>query len=281
MVVGRKGEEEEEEYKKVGLMNIELLEKNDKENKLSFILKDSTPVFANTLRRLIQEEVPTMAIEDVELRKNSSLLYDTIIGHRLGLLPLKTDLKGYTLPANCKCEGKGCARCQVKMTLSVKGPSTVYASDIKSKDSAIKPVFPKTPIVTLNKGQFLELEATAVLGQGKIHSKWCPGLVYYRQKPVIEISSSCNASIAEVCPTKTLESKDNKVVVSKEHLLDCHLCNACVEASNGAVKVEPTNDFVFYVESWGQLDCKNIFLEAAKSLNEIQEEFAEKVKALK
>jgi len=262
-------------------MNIELIEKNDKENKLSFILKDSTPAFANTLRRMVQEEVPTMAIEEIELRKNSSLLYDSIIAHRLGLLPLTTDLKSYTLPEKCKCEGKGCARCQVKMTLSAKGPTTVYASEIKSKDSAVKPVYPKTPIVILIKGQFLELEATAVLGKGKVHSKWCPGLVYYKQKPVIEISSSCDKSVAEVCPTKTLETKGDKVVVSKDRLLDCHLCNACVEASNGAVKVEPTNDFIFYVESWGQLDCKNIFLEAAKSLNDIQEEFTEKVNALK
>ena len=80
------------------------------ENKLSLIIKDTTPAFVNALRRIILDEVPTMAIEDVEFRKNNSILYDEMIAHRLGLLPLKTDLKSYTVPEHCKCEGKGCAR---------------------------------------------------------------------------------------------------------------------------------------------------------------------------
>ena len=56
-------------------------------------MKDTTPSFANTLRRVVTEDVPTMAIEDVEFRKNNSILYDEIISHRLGLIPLTTDLK--------------------------------------------------------------------------------------------------------------------------------------------------------------------------------------------
>ena len=146
-------------------MEIRILEQ--KKDHMSFIIKETTPAFVNTLRRLIIDEVPTMAIEDVEIRKNSSLLYDTIVAHRLGLLPLTTDLKSYTLPEKCKCKGKGCARCQVKMTLSVKGPCTVYASNIKSKDSAIKPAYPKMPIVNLIKGRH-QGESALRLGLGII-----------------------------------------------------------------------------------------------------------------
>ena len=98
-------------------MEVRVLE-NDKENgKLSFILKDSLPVYVNTLRRLMIDEVPTMAIEEIEFQKNNSILYDEAIAHRLGLVPLKTDLKSYNLPDKCKCEGKGCNRCLLKLIL--------------------------------------------------------------------------------------------------------------------------------------------------------------------
>src|SRR3989338_8883415 len=165
-------------------MELRVLSNNKDEGKLSFIIKDTTPAFANTLRRIMIEEVPVMAIEEVEFRKNNSILYDEMIAHRLGLLPLSTDLKSYNLPSECKCEGKGCARCQLKLTLKSKGPCMVYASDIHTRDAAVKPVYPKTPIVKLLKNQGLELEATACLGQGKEHVKWAPCHVYYKNKPI-------------------------------------------------------------------------------------------------
>lgn len=264
-------------------MELNILNK-DKE-KLSFILKDATPSFANALRRLMTEEAMTMAIEDVEFRKNSSILYDEIIAHRLGLIPLTTDLKSYNLPEKCKCQGKGCARCQLKLILKVKGPCTVYTSDLKSKDPAVKPVHPKMPIVKLLKGQSLELEATAALGQGKVHMKWSPGLIYYKLKPTIEIDDKkcdgCGACI-EQCPTKTLELKNNKAVVVKDHLLDCHLCEACKDACpKKAVDVKSSNDFIFYIESWGQLDAKKIVQEALKLFKSQLDGFSEDIKKIK
>src|SRR3989338_6831963 len=169
------------------MMEIRVLENDKDKGKLSFIIKDTNAAFVNTLRRIMIEEVPTMAIEDVEFRKNTSILYDEMLAHRLGLIPLTTDLKSYNLPEECKCEGKGCARCQVTLTLEGKGPGTVYARDIKSSDSAVKPVYSKMPIVELLKGQNIELEAVAVLGKGKVHSKWISAHVYYKHKPLITI----------------------------------------------------------------------------------------------
>jgi DNA-directed RNA polymerase subunit D len=266
-------------------MEIKLLSHDKENNKLSFVLANSTPSFANIIRRIILEEVPTMAIEEVEFSKNNSILYDEIVAHRLGLIPLTTDLKSYNLPSECKCEGKGCARCQLKLTLKSKGAGIVYASDIESKDKAIKPVFPKMPIVKLLKNQGLEFEATAVLGQGKDHTKWSSGHVYYKNKPVVEIDDKkCDGcgKCVEQCPTKTLEMKDNKSAVSKDHLLDCHLCNACVEiCPKKAITVNSSNDFIFYVESWGQLDCKKMLLEASSMLDKKLDDFATKLKEAK
>lgn len=259
-------------------MEIRMLEKDKETGKLSFILRGSIPAFANTLRRLAMEEVPVMAIEDVEFRKNNSILYDEMIAHRLGLISLTTDIKSYNLPAKCKCKGEGCARCQLKMTLKAKGPATVYASDIKSKDTAIKPVYPKTQIVKLLKGQDLALEATAVLGQGKEHVKWSPGLIYYKYKPSIEIGSVKDPeTVVEVCPVNIFELKEGKLTINKDKLLKCHLCNACVDADEGITLNEDNTEFVFYIESWGQLDPKKIILEAVKVFKEQLEELGSKI----
>ena len=86
----------------------------------------------------------------------------------------------------------------------------------------------------------------------------------------------------EMCPTKTLEIKDDKASVSKDHLLDCHLCNACVDACpKEAVKVQGANDFIFMIESWGQLDCKKILLEASKIIDKKLDIFSETLKKAK
>jgi DNA-directed RNA polymerase subunit D len=283
MVVEKKEEEGVEGYKRGVKMEIRVLSNNKDEGKLSFIIKDVTPAFTNTLRRIMMEEVPTMAIEDVELRKNNSILYDEIIAHRLGLIPLKTDLKSYNLPEKCKCKGEGCARCQLKLTLKVeKGSRMIYASDLKSKDPAVKPVYPKMPIVKLLKGQSLELEATAVLGKGKQHVKWSPCLAYYKHKPIIEIGDVKNPEeIVEATHGNVFEIKNGKLEVIKDNLFKYDLAGVVEEVSKGEVKVNYGDDIVFYIESWGQLKCKEILNQALDIFNETFDEFDEVVKKTK
>ncbi len=263
-------------------MEIKILESDPKNNKISFLLSKTTTSFANAIRRTVMEEVPVMAIEDVEFKQNSSILYDEIIAHRLGLIPLKTDLKSYNLPSKCKCKGAGCARCQLKLTLKSKG-EMVYASDLVSKDPKIKPVYPNTPIVKLLKGQKLELEAIACLGQGKEHAKWSPGLIFYKYKPTIEIGKNVKDAEAVVksCPVHVFEIKGNKLSVNDENLLKCHLCRNCVDTDPAIKLIESENDLIFYLESWGQLSCKEILTTAADILQEKLNEFNTKLKELK
>lgn len=260
-------------------MEVELLSKDKEKGKLSFILKDSSAFFANTLRRTMLEEVPTLAIEDVEFRENSSALYDEIIAHRLGLIPIKTDLKSYSLPEECGCKGKGCAKCQLKMTLKAKGAGLVYASDIKSKDPKCKPVFPKMPIVKLLKGQSIQIEAVARLGKGKEHIKWSPGFIYYKAYPMIEIKKDCEEAVAS-CPVSVFEFKKGKLLINKDNLLKCHLCGACVDACpGGAVKVNGSKtDLIVYLESWGQLEPKEIVKSAMDIFRKKCDEFVKLLK---
>lgn len=158
-------------------MKIEMLEKKD--NTLKFVLEDATPAFANALRRIMISELPVLAIEDVDLFENNSALYDEVIAHRLGLIPITTDPKAYNLQEECTCKGKGCSKCTVTFALSKKGPGTVYSGDLKSSDKEAVPADSNIPIVKLAENQKLKLEAIAILGKGKDHAKWQPGVISY------------------------------------------------------------------------------------------------------
>jgi DNA-directed RNA polymerase subunit D len=264
------------------MIDISVLEFDKKVEKCSFIVKGVTKSYVNSLRRSIIDYVPTMAIEEVEFHKNSSVLYDEIIAHRLGLIPLESDLKTYSLPSKCKCNGAGCARCTLKLSLKAKGPGIADASMLKSKDPKVKPVFPAIPIVKLLKGQELEFEATAVLGLGKDHAKWSPGLAYYKGRPVVEIVKKCEKCdiCIKSCPKRIFELKGGSVEVSKSMLNKCDLCGACFEnCPKGIIKVgEKDNEFIFYLESWGQLSCKEILKEAADTFDALLDEVLDKVK---
>jgi DNA-directed RNA polymerase subunit D len=258
-------------------MNIEVLDTNKKTGRVTFLLKNSTPAFANFLRRAIMESVPTMAIHDIEISENSSALYDEIIAHRLGLLPLTTDLKSYTLPAKCKCNGEGCARCTLKLTLKAKGPCTVYASDIKSKDPQVKPAYGDTPIVKLLKGQALELEATARLGQGKEHVKWSPGLAWHVYEPTITVNND-SPKLAEYKNRYPPQIFDKNGKIDKKTMIENNLVDACDGVCEEIIKIEYNpNNFLFSIEPWGQLTPKEIAQSAADLLLESLSEFEERL----
>jgi len=251
------------------MAEIEVIKADKKNNKLIILIKKSNAQFVNAIRREIMENVPTMAIEDVEIRKNSSVLYDEVIAHRLGLIPLTTDLGSYNLPAQCKCNGEGCANCQVKLTLEAEGPGIVTATELKSKDPKIKPVFAETPIVKLLKGQKIEVEATAILGSGKDHAKWAPGHVWYKHRQTVKIGDVKDPQkIVDACPPGVFEVKNGKLVANEEKLMTTDLAGLAEEVSGKQVTFENTDDFIMFIESFGQLDCKEILEQASKALDE-------------
>lgn len=236
-------------------MKITFLEKN--QNVLKFLVEGVDDVFMNSIRRTSMIGVPTMAIEEVEFTKNSSVLYDEIVAHRLGLVPLKTDLKSYSLPKECKCKGKGCSVCQVKLTLKAEGPSTVYSGDLKSKDKEIIPVYDKIPIVKLRDGQELKLTATAVLGFGSEHTKWTTGKMSYYNYPK---------------SSKVKEPKDEKEILKYlEKIRE-------LEAKENLDTEYVEDKFVVEFETWGQLSHKDIFLNAISNLSKRFNYFNKKLK---
>ncbi|MFH1211819.1 MAG: DNA-directed RNA polymerase subunit D [Candidatus Woesearchaeota archaeon] len=246
-----------------------------KKDVLRFTLKGfGGAAYMNALRRYMMTEVPTMAIDEIEFRKNSSILYDEIIALRLGLLSLRTDLKSYELPPK---DGVRSAKHELKLTLKAKGPGMVYASDLKSKDPAVKPVYPKTPIVKLTDGQELELEATAILGRGADHTKFTPCLAYYQRRPEVKIKSQPEKAkeISEMCPRSVFEFKSNKLSVKDSD--QCILCNQCLDLAKGSIEITSDDEYLFTIESWGQLSEKDIFRQALSEFDDQIEQFAKAI----
>ncbi len=278
MAAGRRAEKEEGAFK----MQVSIIRKDKESNRMSFLVKDTTPAMMNLLRRTIMNRVPVMAIEDVELRKNSSALYDEQVAHRLGLTALTTDLKSYVLPERENGEIKELnAKNSVKITLKAKGPGMVYASDMKSKDPAVKPVFPKTIITTLLPEQELELEAVAVLGEGWRHAKWSPGLVTYYHNPNITVNN--NSPKLEECKSRfppQIFDKSGKIdagLITSFNLVDA-VEGVCEEV----VKVEYDKDnFVLNVEGWGQLSPKEMIAKAMEIIDETAADVSQAVSKAK
>jgi DNA-directed RNA polymerase subunit D len=242
------------------------------------MIRGTTPAFANTLRRLMMAEVPTMAIEDVEISKNSSALYDETLAHRLGLLPLVTDVKSYRLKKGA--EDDGSAACETTLTLKAKGPCTVYASSLKSKDPKIVPVYPDMPLCVLLKGQEIELVATAILGKGKEHMKWSPCLAWYGYEPTLTINQKSEQleKMKKMYPPQIFD-KNSKI--DKAAILDNNLVDAVDGVCEDIIKVEYNDkNIIFHIEAWGQLDCKTIVQKAIELFDEQLEDLDQSLKNL-
>lgn len=155
---------------------------------VNFELSNVDLSFANSLRRVIQAEVPTIAIDLVEIEINTSVLADEFIAHRLGLIPLDSrEIDQMNYSRDCDCD-QSCGRCSVTLTLHARCTSDevmkVYARDlIVGHDRPSN--FIGNPVITdpdgqgslickLRRDQELKLTCVAKKGIAKEHAKWAP-----------------------------------------------------------------------------------------------------------
>src|SRR3989344_6444339 len=110
----------------------------------------------NAIRRFVNE-IPIAAIEEVEISKNDSPLYDETIVHRLGLVPIKLDRKLSE-------------KDNIKAKFVSSGEGTVYSEQLKGAGFSV--VFGKIPITHLSKEREIEIVATIKLGKGSEHAKY-------------------------------------------------------------------------------------------------------------
>jgi DNA-directed RNA polymerase subunit D len=156
--------------------SIKILEKDD--NRVVLEFNNIPRQYVNALRRLSISEVPTFAIDDVVMLENSSVMHDEAVAHRLGLIPLRTDLQRFVLPNLCECKSTlGCTKCRVLLVLDSEAndkTKVVTSAVLVSEDDIVKPISKEIPIIVLAPGQKLKFEAYARLGLGKDHAKWQP-----------------------------------------------------------------------------------------------------------
>ncbi|MBI2631612.1 hypothetical protein HYW75_01260 [Candidatus Pacearchaeota archaeon] len=210
----------------------------------------------NSIRRSLSE-IPTLAIDDVEIFKNDSALYDEVLAHRLGLVVLKTE----------KSMG---VKTKIDFKLSKTGPCTVYAGDM---EGAADIIYPKTPITILGEDNKLELIATATLGKGLNHSKYVPGLVYYRFIQEIKSSSEIDKIIQK--------SKSGLIKPEKKgSKWLCDLNDAEISEIENIEKeaIKDSDEMLLIVESYGNMPAKDLLASSITALSENLDEFEKEIK---
>ena len=156
------------------LSSLDVISKDSE--KIAIKLKGVPLQYANALRRVCLNGVPVFAIDTVDIIQNTSVLPDEGLAHRLGLIPLKTDLKRFNEPSKCDCQSEsGCSNCKVLLVLDsgeAEESRSVLSSELSSEDETVKPTSDKIPIVQLAPGQQIKIECYARLGRGTEHAKW-------------------------------------------------------------------------------------------------------------
>ena len=260
-------------------MKVKLLEKGDKS--IKFEIKDTTPAFVNALRRSISD-VKIMAVDFVEVKKNTSTMYNETISHRMGLIPLTFKPGTYVETDKCKCEGAGCDKCTVKLALKVTGPAKVYASNIASTDDTVKPADKNILLTKLIEDQEIDLEATAKLGNVKKHARWQAAIAGYQYFPKVKMNDGCDLCgvCIKKCQKKLLEEVKGGKKVELNEPYKCDLCNNCAKSCpKGVLVIEgDPSKIIMTVESVSGLSPKEIVTQAAEALKEQLGELREELK---
>src|SRR6266704_1269642 len=246
---------------------------------MRLLLEETEPSFANAIRRVLIADVPKMAIEDVEFHlgpiraedgkeyESVSPLFDEMISHRLGLIPIPTDLGLYNRREDCPtCHGEGCPNCTIIYSVNKRGPGIVTAGDLEPMgDAKLRPADQKIPIVKLGDGQAMLVYATAVLGNGKDHAKWqATHGVGYRYYPILKAGSKSLDALDPAVPF--CESHMQSTAADEEETLelpsDCVTCKKFMEQYK-VESVKAANDptrIVMEFETDGSLSAKAVLL---------------------
>lgn len=286
--------------------HLEILEIRD--DFVKFVLAATDISMANSLRRVLIAEVPTIAIDMVEIEENSSVLLDEMLAHRLGLLPLiSQNVDRLKYQRECDCMD-GCDQCQVEMTLDIRNtndePLLVTAADlvVGPNQLGVRPVLfdeasvgsevnREIVLVKLGKNQELKFQAKAKKGIGKEHSKWSPvAVATFQYEPSVRVNDAemnrlddaQKKAFVASCPTKVYGYDEHARQVTIEDANKCMYCLECVRKAEELrlpqlVSIAPVpGRFIFSVEGTGALNVDQIVMTAldvlARKLTLIEDE---------
>ncbi|POR30871.1 DNA-directed RNA polymerases I and III subunit RPAC1 [Tolypocladium paradoxum] len=297
-------------------------------NHASFSLVGLDASLANAFRRILISEIPTLAIENVYIENNTSVIQDEVLAHRLGLIPfnggregLHNFLKWHKKPEAgedpyASCFDWNTVRLELNVTCTVNKDAApdetdptkayhnahVYAKDIVfvptgkqvehfSGEDAIRPVNPDILIAKLRPRQTIDLSMHMHKGIGSDHAKFSPvATASYRLMPTIQILKPILGDDAKkfarcfpegVIGLQKVTKKEagqagsgyeghagEAKAVVKDAMRDT-VSRECLRHPEfeGKVKLGRRRDhFIFSIESTGQWDSDELFLEAVKHL---------------
>ena len=232
-----------------------------KENQIIFKAEIEESL-ANAVRRYLNQ-IPILAIDEVEIIKIGSALYDEVVAHRLGLIPLKMD-KMITE------KNKG------KLKLATKKEGVVNSGELKGN---VKVVYENIPITFLDKDQEIELVGVTKAGKGVEHVKFSPGLMFYRNVTKTKINKNLLEEVKKICPDCKVEEKGDKIIITDDGTKEiADLIEGIANKADKKAEVEVEKELVITLESFGQMDLKDIF---TKSVDALKKDLAEVPKKIK
>ena len=285
-------------------MEIKILSLDKEECVFDLIGVDAS--VANSLRRILLAEVPTIAIEDVFIESNTSIIQDEVLAHRLGLIPIgadpnsfedfaaedgPTDLNTIVFKLEALCV-EDPAKTSDENTL------TVYSGDFEwvpqgnqeeKFPEGISPVHDDIPLALLRPGQEIRLEAHCRKGIGKDHTKYSPSATAsYRLLPKIDFEEPVEGDLAEelkqICPMNVFDIEElgskgvTRAVAARPR--DCTMCRECIRKEGWADRVQlkrVADHFIFKVESVGSILPEKIVKNAIGILRDKAYKFQDKV----
>lgn len=211
---------------------------------------------ANAIRRTVISDTPTMAIEWVYLRENSSVMADEVLAHRLGLVPVLADPERFvavTKPEGFVPENDTVPENSIYFELAVDNPTeetvSVYSDQIRvssgHQEVAVKPGI---LITRLAPRQRIECRMIAIKGVGREHAKWMPASICsYRFVKGAEINDPSQLPEIKKYFRAGLAHDGAQVSVDENRLV---VNTDVVKDYPGAVTITPKeNQFIFELEA--------------------------------
>jgi len=234
---------------------------NKKDQKLVFSAEISESL-ANSIRRYIYH-IPVLAIDEVDISKNDSPLYDETIAHRIGLVPIKTN-------KSTKKEY------EVELKVKAEQQKTIYSGDIKGD---VEVVYENIPLTILNKGKELEIKGIVRAGRGAEHSKFSPGLMFYRKECDIKMNKDFLEEVKRICPDANIEEKGQNIIIHDNGEREvCDVCEGLADKKGDKAEVTEKDNLIISLESFGQLPVESLFKDSIKNLKQDLEKVSKELK---
>eukprot|EP00455_Lapot_gusevi_P012106 TRINITY_DN1567_c0_g2_i1.p1 TRINITY_DN1567_c0_g2~~TRINITY_DN1567_c0_g2_i1.p1 ORF type:complete len:386 (+),score=87.13 TRINITY_DN1567_c0_g2_i1:96-1160(+) len=273
-----------------------------KKDDLVFDLVGVDAPIANAFRRILLAEVPTMAIEKVNLYDNTSIIQDEVLAHRIGLIPIYADPDDFKFVHESAGEVKEensilfvlDVTCTRNPDVPDSAPPTekyqnahVYSRDFrwvpigeqkeKYADNPIRPVYDDILVAKLRPGQHIEAEMFCEKGIGRTHAKWSPvATASYRLLPDIvflqPVENELADELVQKCPMQVFDIEDlgngqRRASVARPR--NCSMCRECIREPEWEqrIKLRRVRDhFIFCIESVGIVPPKKLFLKSVSIL---------------